>query len=274
MSDPTAEIMGVPQRPTVVVARGKPVLIDDEVAALFGVPTQRLNEQVKRNADKFGDDFAFRLTADEWADLKSQFAISSSGGHGGRRKPPQAFTEHGVVMAATVLRSEQAITASRFIVAVFVDARRNQLALDLGRNAPATIASAPAQAAAARHGLMAKLDSALGAVLNSIADPIAHTTVRDEAHLIAIEGLNAIKAYLRKTGVQNEKTLAEIHKLLKEAEALDAQIAGRLIENRHRQLAYLAKQLRMVIEIQRFLETGSVEGLLGVLEDLGGPGGD
>ena len=182
------------------------------------------------------------------------------------------FTEHGVVMAATVLRSERAIAASRFIVDIFVAARRTQIGKTTSRYVPALIEAKAALplAADARKGILAKLDDALGLVLNAIVDPVAQTKVRDEARAIAAEGLNAIKEYLRKPGAQNEKTLAEAHKLLKEAEALDAEIRSRHIESQHRQLAYLAKQLRMVIEIQRFLETGSVEGLISVLKDLGG----
>jgi len=230
------------------------------------------NEQVTRNQDKFGNDFAFQLTPDEWENLMSHSATSNVRSHGGRRKPPRMFTEHGVVMAATVLRSERAIAASRFIVDIFVAARRTQIGKTTSRYVPALIEAKAALplAADARKGILAKLDDALGRVLNAIVDPVAQTKVRDEARAIAAEGLNAIKEYLRKPGAQNEKTLAEAHKLLKEAEALDAEIRSRHIESQHRQLAYLAKQLRMVIEIQRFLETGSVEGLISVLKDLGG----
>jgi hypothetical protein len=266
----TAEFNGL-QAPPVYVMRGVPSLLDEDVAAFFGETTSRLNEQVKRNQSKFGDDFAFQLTAEEWADLKSQSAISSSPGHGGRRKPPRMFTEHGVVMAATVLRSDRAVAASRFIVSIFVEARRSQLLMATGRNSAMVSSNALLTLAAeARHGLMAKLDATLGRVLDAIADPETGTTIRDEARAVAAEGLSSIKEHLRKAGVQNDKTNAQAHKLLREAEAIDAEIASRHIENRHRQLAYLAKQLRLVIEIQQFLDTGSVEGLVAVLKDMGG----
>jgi hypothetical protein len=231
-----------------------------------------LNEQVKRNLDRFGGAFAFELTPEEWEDLKSQIATSSAHGHGGRRKPPRAFTEHGVVMAATVLRSERAIAASRFIISIFVEARRAHLMGADGRNIHAVVdvKAALPLAADARQGILAKLNGALGRVLDAIADPVTQTTVRDEARAVVAEGLNAIKDIFRKQGVQNEKTLAEAHNLFKEAEAIDAEIRSRHIDDQHRQLAYLAKQLRMVIEIQRYLDTGTVEGLLAVLKDLGG----
>ena len=92
------------------------------LAELYGVMVKRLNEQVKRDRDRFPIDFAFRLTDQELADLKSQFATSSST-HGGRRKLPFAFTEHGAIMAATVLNSPRAVQMSVFVVRAFVRLR-------------------------------------------------------------------------------------------------------------------------------------------------------
>jgi hypothetical protein len=85
----------------IVEVRGQKVILDSDLAFIYGVPTRRLNEQVKRNTRRFPQDFLFRLTAPE-ASLKSQIATSSST-HGGRRKLPYAFTEHGTIMAANVL---------------------------------------------------------------------------------------------------------------------------------------------------------------------------
>ncbi len=82
--------------------RGKRVMLDADLARLYGVTTKRLNEQVRRNADRFPDDFAFKLENHEVANLKSQIATSNElwGGHGGRRYQPRIFTEHGAIMAA------------------------------------------------------------------------------------------------------------------------------------------------------------------------------
>ncbi len=82
--------------------RGEKVILDADLAKLYGVATRRLNEQVRRNRERFPPDFAFSLNEEEFADLKSHFATSSSG-WGGRRKLPYAFTEHGTIMAANVL---------------------------------------------------------------------------------------------------------------------------------------------------------------------------
>jgi len=111
---------------TIIVIRGEKVILDSDLAALYGVETRRLNEQVRRNIDKFPVDFMFQLTKEEFDDLKSQNAISSSG-WGGRRKPPLVFTEHGALQAANVLNSEQANKMSIFIVRAFVRLREMAL---------------------------------------------------------------------------------------------------------------------------------------------------
>jgi hypothetical protein len=104
----------------IVVLREQKVLLDADLAALYGVETRRLNEQVRRNAQRFPLDFMFELNADEFANLKSQFATSS---WGGRRKLPLAFTEHGAIMAASVLSSQRAVEESVYVVRAFVRLR-------------------------------------------------------------------------------------------------------------------------------------------------------
>jgi hypothetical protein len=101
--------------------RRQRVILDADLARIYGVSTRRLNEQVKRNAERFPEDFAFQLTEKEATDLRSQFATSRS--HGGRRYLPHAFTEHGAIMAATVLNSKQAVTMSVYVVRAFVQMR-------------------------------------------------------------------------------------------------------------------------------------------------------
>ncbi len=110
----------------IMVIRGEKVILDSDLARLYGVETKRLNEQVRRNIDKFPDDFMFQLTKDEFSNLKSQIATSSSG-WGGRRKPPLVFTEHGALQAANVLNSSQANKMSVFIIRAFVRLREMAL---------------------------------------------------------------------------------------------------------------------------------------------------
>jgi hypothetical protein len=106
--------------------RGEKVIVDSDLARLYGVETRRLNEQVRRNLDKFPADFMFQLTKEEFSNLKSQIATSSSG-WGGRRKPPLVFTEHGALQAANVLSSSQANKMSVFIIRAFVRLREMAL---------------------------------------------------------------------------------------------------------------------------------------------------
>lgn len=95
-------------------------MLDSDLATLYGVETRRLNEQVRRNAERFPADFVFQVTPAEFANLKSQFATSS---WGGRRKPPYAFTEHGALMSAMVLNSPRATEVSVYVVRAFVQLR-------------------------------------------------------------------------------------------------------------------------------------------------------
>jgi hypothetical protein len=103
----------------IINVKGQRVILDSDLARLYGVSTTRLNEQVTRNLRRFPGDFMFNLSFQDLTNLMSQIATSSSR-HGGRRKPPRVFTEYGAVMAANVLNSEVAIDASIMIVRVFV----------------------------------------------------------------------------------------------------------------------------------------------------------
>lgn len=104
------------------VIRGQKVLLDADLAALYGVETKRFNEQVKRNQQRFPEDFMFQLIEEEFAALRSQNATSNSG-RGGRRYLPYAFTEHGAIMAATILNSPWATEVSVYVVRAFVKLR-------------------------------------------------------------------------------------------------------------------------------------------------------
>jgi hypothetical protein len=106
--------------------RRERVILDADLAAVYGVTTKRLNEQVRRNRARFPADFAFQLTGKEYTHLRSQIATSSS--HGGRRYRPYAFTEHGAIMVATILNTERAVQMSLFVVRAFVKMRQTMSA--------------------------------------------------------------------------------------------------------------------------------------------------
>ena len=105
------------------IIRGHKVMLDADLAELYGVPTKALNQAVKRNAERFPADFMFQLSGDESLALRSQTVTSSASARGGRRYAPRAFTEHGALMAATVLNSARAVEMSVFVVRAFVQLR-------------------------------------------------------------------------------------------------------------------------------------------------------
>jgi hypothetical protein len=104
----------------IVVIRGQRVLLDSDLAGLYEVETRVFNQAVKRNLSRFPADFMFQLTQEEFANLTSQTVTSS---WGGRRKLPMAFTEHGAIMAASVLNSDRAVQMSVYVVRAFVQLR-------------------------------------------------------------------------------------------------------------------------------------------------------
>jgi len=111
-----------PVESRILFLRRQRVILDADIAELYGVPVKVLNQQVKRNRDRFPSDFRFQLTAKEYDALRSQF-VTSNKSRGGRRYLPYAFTEHGAIMAATVLNSERAVQMSVFVVRAFVRLR-------------------------------------------------------------------------------------------------------------------------------------------------------
>ena len=110
----------------VLTLRGKRVLLDADLARLYGVPTKRLNEQVRRNANKFPADFAFQLIRQEVVDNWSHFATSSSK-HRGASYRPWAFTDYGAIQAANVLNSPAATAMSIYVVRAFMQMREELL---------------------------------------------------------------------------------------------------------------------------------------------------
>jgi hypothetical protein len=107
---------------SILMVRGQRVMVDSDLAALYGVPTKVLLQSVKRNQNRFPGDFAFVLTDQEFAILRSQFVTSSSG-WGGRRRAPWVFTEQGVAMLSSVLRSPRAVQVNIEIMRAFVRLR-------------------------------------------------------------------------------------------------------------------------------------------------------
>ena len=125
MSEEPTRYDGFDVSARIVTVRGQKVILDADLARIYGVTTKALNQAVKRNPNRFPADFAFQLTPDEFAGMRSQFVTTSA-----KRRltnPPRAFTEHGAIMAANVLSSPQAIEMSVFVVRAFVKLREQLL---------------------------------------------------------------------------------------------------------------------------------------------------
>lgn len=104
----------------IYLVRDQKVMLDEDLAELYAVPTSRLNEQVTRNLDRFPEDFMFQLSREEALSLRSQNAILKSGRGQHRKYAPRAFTEHGILMLSSVLRSERAVQVNIAIMRTFV----------------------------------------------------------------------------------------------------------------------------------------------------------
>jgi len=114
----------VPVESLIHTVRGQKIILDTDLAIIYGVEIRRLNEQVKRNADRFPDDFMFQLTLAEWEKLRrlrSQNATLKRGQH--RKYPPYVFTEHGALMAANILKSKTAVSMCIYVVRAFIRMR-------------------------------------------------------------------------------------------------------------------------------------------------------
>jgi len=122
LSDATPALPGIAV--SIWTLRAQRVILDSDLAALYGVETKRFNEQIKRNLGRFPSDFMFHLSADEFESLRSQFATLKPGRGQHRKYLPYAFTEHGSIMAAMVLGSERAIEVSVHVVRAFVQLRQ------------------------------------------------------------------------------------------------------------------------------------------------------
>jgi hypothetical protein len=152
----------------IITLREHRVILDADLAMIYGVSTKRLNEQVKRNARRFPEDFMFQLTTKEWADLTSQIAMSNeqsnrsqiatgSQKHRDPRFLSYAFTEHGALMAANVLNSSKAVEMSVYVIRAFVRMRREMVVNETVARRLAEIETTPLTHDTALRDLFAKI---------------------------------------------------------------------------------------------------------------------
>lgn len=248
---------------TVLQIRGRPVVLDRDLAAYFGVETRRLAQAVRRDRARFAD-YAFQLTRSELASLRKSGAIRRSQ-IGGRRALPWIFTEHGVIMAAMVLRSERAAAASRKVVEAFLAARSHR---GSARAAPAR-RPANAKITPLKSRLLRRLRDHLEALMTAQLDPETGKTVREETEAFISEGLANVKARLQRKGLENEEIEARVFKYVADAEESRARAATQRQMTERQRLINQANQLRLVIRAEIAMTSGQVSDLLEVLDDLG-----
>jgi hypothetical protein len=251
---------------SIIKIRGQSVIIDSDLAKIYGVETRRLNEQVNRNKQKFPPDFMFQLTKAEFDDLKSHFAISKSD-WGGRRTLPLVFTEHGALMAANVLKSELANAMSVFVIRAFVQMRdvintqksllkEEKLPLPSGAS---KIELLPEKMDSFLKDFWTKINIAMEQVLDSVIDPKRGTTVREEAQDLISQGFDFLKAKLQSPGLENEETAARIKKLLAEAEKEKETTRKTRAEAEQIEFSTFVKKLQLVLEVGKALYSGEEE---------------
>lgn len=248
---------------TILQVRGRPVVFDADLAAYFGVETRRLTQAVKRHRARF-EDYAFQITRGELAKLKRVGALRRSD-VGGRRTLPWIFTEHGVIMAAMVLKSDRAVAASRKVVEAFLTARSHRaVALPVAKPRPASVKITPL-----KSRLLTRLRDHLEALMTAQLDPKTGKSVREETEVFISEGLANVKARLQRKGLENEEIEARVLKFVADAEESRARAATQRQMTERQRLINQANQLRLVIRAEIAMTSGEVSDLLEVLDDLG-----
>jgi hypothetical protein len=198
--------------------------------------------------------------SDEFDHLKSHFAASSGGSWGGRRKLPWVFTEHGVVMAASILRSQQPTSIMHMVVEVFVRVRRADVGLILAN--PQMLSSVPGS-------FSRRVQRALERVMDAMVDQNNQRTVRDEATEVLHKSIGHIKAKLDKAEFENQEIAASAAALLSEVEANKACAAKTLAEAEAIDLRTLANKLRLVLQAEQAFASGEMGSFMEVLAHLG-----
>lgn len=247
-------------RPDIIESRGERVVLDMDLSTLFGVETRVLNQAFKRNQQRFPSNWAWQLTDSEYENLRSQIVMSSS--HGGRRTPPWAFSEHGVVMVATILNSERAIRASQRVIEAFVDLRR-------ATGKAAVKAGKTTQASKLRPDFMPQLKQHLQTLMSFEINAKDGKTVRQETDEFISKGIHHLKSRLDRSELENEEIEARVLKALADAEESRARAATERQMTEKQRLKNQANQLRMLIRAEQAMNEGEVSEFLSLLDELG-----
>lgn len=250
-------------KPDIFESRGERVVLDMDLAVLFGVETRVLNQAFKRNQQRFPTSWAWQLTENEFENLKSQSVMSSS--WGGRRTPPWAFSEHGVVMVATILNSERAIRASQRVIEAFVDLRR--AAQPNGKDVVKTVKSTGMTKL--RADFMPQLKQHLQHIMAFEINAKDGKTVRQETDEFISKGISHLKSRLDRSGLENEEIEARVLKALAEAEESRSRAATERQMTEKQRLKNQANQVRLLIRAEQAMNEGEVTDFLSLLDELG-----
>ena len=234
--------------------RGQPVILDADVAAIFGRTTSAVNQHRSRNAGRFLDDYAFQLTPEEWRNLTSQNVISNA--HGGRRGRPWAYSEQGFIMLATGFRGPEADRIARTVAETFVAYRRGELPMDRVFDA---------QDKGLRNSLRGQLADMLSAIA---AMPLpGGSTVMTELDETTQAALGRVRAWLDQPGKQNTKLDAEIAKLAAETQKAYAEVRRTDAETANLWADTVLKRLDSVRQLRLMVQQIERDELSGLLDD-------
>ena len=248
--------------------RGELVILDRSLAHMFEVETRTLNQAVSRNPGRFTEVYVFRPNKAELAALASQNVISKPTGRGGARTPPRVFTERGVVMAATSLRSAKAEAALHEIVETFIQARRISRESPAGSNMPAApdISWVSSQASSNADKNAAALEQMFARVLEGAPGVEAQNQLVREASETLSDAVSSLRARLRRENLKNEKAVAEITKLLAEVEAQHASARREAARAALDEQELLERQLAIAIALDRYTRSGSPSEVFDLLQ--------
>lgn len=255
------------EAPLVHLIRDRAVILDSDLAKLYNTTTGPLNQAVKRNTKKFSERYGFQLNDEEFADLVSQKVISK-GGPGGRRTAPWVFTQRGVIIVATILKSDRAVAATEFVVETFMKARlleKRQVQLTK-QDEPVDPAPSPIKDDLGRKPEMLQM---MRRLLDTIIDQESGESVEDKGRSMLLAGIENLEARLKKQPLENAKIIEELKILRERASAEGIQTEQKRVELRDQRRASIARDMLMLSQYEMYVEAGDREAWHDFLYDLG-----
>lgn len=256
-----------PSAADVLILRGQPVLLDDRVAAAYGVTTKQLNQAARRNLDRFDAQDCFKLSEEEEQSLRSQ-SVTANASRGGRTNSHTAYNRRGIVMLATILRSPQAARARDQIVNLFVEVYEQ---LQAGQRQVAISNPDQFRVAADEEGQLRRLRAHVFDLMTGVFEALANTKAAgavQKAIDVLPDGLfDNLRERLREKSLQNEKLTADIELVVAQAQHVLAQVRKTHAEAESTEIDNLMKKLTMVeksLDLLHKMEPSAVVSMLDV----------